>query len=80
MSSRTEQLIQQKVKEIEELRATQYTQDIIDVLQNKKHTAEELYGVCKAFTANIEKGMRQHNLEVARQARKNKQETSAPVS
>lgn len=64
--SKAEQLIEQKLKEIEQIRATQYTQDIIDVLQNKKHTEQELYAVSKAFTSFVEKKMRQANLIKAR--------------
>lgn len=70
-STRTQQAIAQKMKEIEELRINGLTQDIIDILQNKKHTREELYSVCKAFTADYEKAGRQENLRKAREERKN---------
>ena len=80
MSSKTEQLIKAKLEEIEHLKATQYSQDIIDVLQNKKHTEEELYVVCDAFTAYVEKKQRQANLEKARAEKKIKNTPSAPAS
>lgn len=74
MSTKTEQLIAQKEAELAQIRATQYTQDLIEVLQNKKHTEGELYAVSKAFTAYVEKKMRQANLSKARANRKPKEE------
>lgn len=70
MSTRTEQMIAQKLKEIEQLRETQYEADIVAVL-NKKHTTDELYAVADAFCKNLEKRQRQANLVKAREARKN---------
>lgn len=74
MSTRTETLIAQKLKEVEELRANGLTQDIIDVLQDKRHTKEQLYNVCKAFCRAEETRMRQANLAKARSERKPKQQ------
>lgn len=79
MSTRTEQLIAQKQKEIEQLRETQYEQDIISVLNDKKHTGEQLYQVADAFCKNVERKMRQANLVKAREARKNQPHSPAPV-
>lgn len=72
-STKTQQAIAQKMREIEELRNNGLTQDIIDVLQNKKHTREELYAVCKEFTKEYEKAGRQENLKKARAERAQKQ-------
>lgn len=68
----TERKIQEHLKAIEELRTNGLIQDAIEVLQNKKHTREEVYAVFKAYTADFEKGMRQANLQKARASRKDK--------
>lgn len=75
MTTKAQQLIQQKEKEIEEIRAKAFEQDIIDVLSRKTHTEEELYAVTSAFDTNYERKMRQANLVKARQA---KQEKATP--
>jgi hypothetical protein len=74
-ATRTQQEIQKHLQAIEELRLNGLTQDVIEVLQNKKHTREELYAVFKAWTGDYEKTMRQNNLIKARAERKNKSET-----
>lgn len=79
MSTRTEQLIAQKEKEIEQLRATQYEADILTTINDKKHTEEQLYTVADAFCKNYERKVRQNNLVKARQA-KASQTQSAPAS
>jgi len=79
MSTRTEQLIANKLKEIEELKNNGLTQDIIDVLQDKRHSAESLYGVCKAFTKNFETKMRQANLQRARASKKEEKKQAQPI-
>ena len=79
MSTQTERLIAQKMEEIERIKATQYSQDIIDVLQNKRHTEEDLYAVCLAFTGFVNKKKRQDNLIKARAERKNKPKVETPV-
>lgn len=72
--TKAQEAIQRKEQEIEQIRSSAFTQDIIDVLQNKKHTEEELYAVCNAFTGNYERKMRQANLVKARNAKKKSQE------
>lgn len=72
--SLAEKQIAEHMKAIENIRANQYTQDIIDVLQNKKHTSEELAVVCKAYYDNFIKTHRESFLVKAREERrKNKQ-------
>lgn len=80
MSTRNQSEIEKHLKIVEELRQNGFIQDIIDVLQNKKHTREEVANVCRAFLADFDKEKRQANLLKARAERKNKpKEAVTPV-
>lgn len=76
MSTKTEQLIAQKQKEIEQLRESAYRQELIDVLSDKKSTEETVATASKAFFDNYMKKKRQENLQKAR-AEKDKQKAQA---
>ena len=78
MSTSAQQKIAEHQKAIEQIIATQFTQDIIDVLQNKRHTPEELYTVCKAYVNNHMAKFRKENLKKARESREAK--ATVPVA
>lgn len=73
-TSHAQQEIEKHMKAIQQIKEKQFIQDIIDVLQDKHFTKDQLIVACAAFLQSERQRMRELNLVKARKARVKKTE------